>query len=99
MCVCCVSYAGKRQTDLTDRSACEGEGRRCDLSVSLGSQVGACHRPAAAVLLYAVSLQVSRIEVTRRVEMSDITCQVRRCSCTGVSGAGVCCLSVGEVCA
>lgn len=48
-------------------------------------------------LLYSVSLQVSRIEVARRIEMSDITCQVWRCGCTRVSGVAVSCLSAVEV--
>lgn len=87
VCVCCVGYAGERQTDLTDRSACEGEGRRCDLSVSLGWILGWCvPSTSGRRWLYSVSLQVSRIEVARRVEMSDITCQVWRCGCTGCQG-------------
>lgn len=81
-CVCCVGYAGKRQTDVTDRSACEG---RCDLSVSLGWILGWCvPSTSGRRWLYSVSLQVSRIEVARRIEMSDLTCQVWRCGCTGV---------------
>lgn len=48
-------------------------------------------RPPFAVLGV---VQVSRIEVARRVEMSDITCHVRCCDCKEVAGASVSCLSV-----